>query len=241
MEFERGSVLRRIGAFLFDHFLCSLMGMIAAVLYSNWLPMEGTSSMTIALSVTFGLFFFRDLVKGISPGRWVAGIMVRDNDDPSQIPSIPKRLLRNIMHVLWPVEALTMLFDREFRRLGDKAANSVVVLNPHRAKVGFRLIPVILLIICFISFTFLFAVFGIKSSEPYKASVAYVEESTEAKEITGGINGFGTIPAGKISYTNGEGEAWITLHVKGEKRDVIAELELDLVDDKWVVKDCIFR
>jgi hypothetical protein len=242
MELERGSVLRRTGAFLFDHFLASLLGIIAGVISSGGLPTPGDGSMTVALSVTFVFFFCRDFVKGVSPGRWVAGIMVRDYDDPSLVPSLPKLFLRNVFHVLWPVEALSMLLDSEFRRLGDKAANSVVMLNPRRAKVGLRIIPVILLIIGFIFFTFFFTFIAIKSSEAYKVSEAYIRASPYAVEKTGGVKSFGAFPAGSIRISNGYGEARLVLHVIGRKSDAVAVVELlkDYGGD-WKVEKCELR
>lgn len=241
MEFEHASLLRRTGAFLFDHFLASLLGIIASVIYSNGLPTPDDKSMTIALAVTFGTFFCRDFIKGISPGRWVAGIAVRDYEDPASTPSIPKLFLRNVFHVLWPVEALSMFFDSEFRRLGDKAAHSVVVLDPRKARVGFRIIPVVLLIGCFIFFTFFFSFLAIKRSEPYMVSVAYIKANPETQERTGGVKGFGAFPAGSISITGGVGQAEMVVYVIGQQKDAIAVIELALANGRWEVKKCEFR
>lgn len=234
-------MLRRVGAFLFDHFLASLLGIIAGLAYTGWLPEPSDKSMSIALAVTFGTFFCRDFIKGISPGRWVAGIMVRDYDDPSNVPSIPKLFLRNVFHVLWPVEALSMLFDSGSRRLGDKAANSVVLLNPRKARVGFRIIPIVLLTCGFIFFTFFFSFISIRQSEPYQLAVAYIEANPETHEVTGGIKEFGSFPAGNISIDGDVAEANFMVHVIGETKSVIAIVELVKINGKWQVEKCEFR
>jgi hypothetical protein len=242
MELQPASLLSRLGAFLFDHFLVSFISIaIAAGLGHGQLPEPGERAGMIAIASSFLLFFCRDAVNGISPGRWVAGIMVRSYVDPRGLPSFPQRFLRNLMLVLWPVEAISIFFSTEFRRLGDKAANSIVLLNTERARVGFRIIPIILLIGAFIGFSYLYATYALKNSEPYNVSIKYIESSTEARELTGGVKGYGTIPAGHISVANGTGEATFMIQVMGEKKNITADVYLEMKNARWEVTRCEFR
>jgi hypothetical protein len=243
VENDRSLVFRRAGAFLFDYFLTVFTGTGAAFLIYGDAFFEPNNSHPIIAStgIMLALFFCRDLVKGISPGRWVTGIMVRDYDFPSQPPSIPNRILRNIMLIAWPVEIITMIFNSELRRLGDRAAHAMVMVNPQSAQVVWRLIPVILMVVLFYGSGFFLQAYLVKRTEPYNVSVEYIKSNTEVQQLTGGVTGFGTLPSGTMTVTNNYGYAEFIIPVKGSTKDAVAYVTLQLKDGKWVVTKSVFK
>lgn len=239
MELHRASLLRRLGAYLFDQMLVSFAGLAMALWLGNGeLPEPGERSGMISISVSYLLFFFRDAVRGISPGRFLAGIMVRDNDNPLLVPSFPKRFLRNVMLALWPVELISMFTNIEFRRLGDRAANSVVLLNPRRARV-LGLLPLLLGLGTFAGYAVADIVM-LKSSEPYQQSIEYISSSAEARVRTGGVEGFGIKPAGHFYYEDKIDRADLLIVVKGREHDITASVHLEKPYSRWIVRSCEF-
>lgn len=84
---------RRIAAFMIDHFVMSML--IVSILFlfidSNFMDENNVGRMTtlmLAVFLTgFLLYFAKDSIKGISAGKWIMGIMVRDSVDTNKIPS----------------------------------------------------------------------------------------------------------------------------------------------------------
>ena len=82
----------------------------------------------------FFLYFLKDAIKGISIGKWIMGIMVRDAVNVDNIPSIGRLFLRNLLVIIWPIEFFILATNDEKKRLGDKIAKTTVVKNPTRRK-----------------------------------------------------------------------------------------------------------
>jgi hypothetical protein len=75
------------------------------------------------------LLLARDVL-GSGIGKSLTGIVIRRGDDPTRSASFVARVLRNVSLVIFPVDAWLVFRDPFGRRLGDRLAGTVVVLNP---------------------------------------------------------------------------------------------------------------
>lgn len=217
---------RRILAFLIDHiifsFLAGILGLF--VLGSNWdeaTPASIITSMFIILPIIFIIYFCKDSVRGMSPGRYILGIAVRNRTDPNSVPSILRLALRNVILIIWPVEFLILVFSREKRRLGDLAANTIVLRTPSRKlglskRIGALAVVLMLLVLLFIGSIGLI----IKNSAAYKVAIAHIENNPEVQAVTGPILGYGALPTGSIQVQNQNGYGQLNIKVKGKERTV---------------------
>ena len=143
----------RVFAGLIDYLvLFSLAG------FSLFFVLNKTSDITskeIALKILisfpfmFILYCFKDSIYGISPGKYVVGIAVRDKDDYQKTPGIFHLFLRNIPLIIWPLEIIVLILSRKKQRIGDIIAKTIVVCN-HNVKLCYillRLFSIIIIII----------------------------------------------------------------------------------------------
>ena len=218
---------RRIAAFFIDHFVMSFL-MVAIVflaLGSDFMnennPTKMFTTMLYVMLPGFLLYFAKDCIKGISVGKWIMGIMIRDENNPNEIPSIGRLLLRNLFIMIWPVEFIVLATNDKKKRLGDKVAKTIVVKNPITPKKLPRIMAIVVIAVSFFAFTFLFAGTAIKHSNAYKISINKIEQNEEILNETGGIKGYGIMPSGSINISNGHGQAQFQIKVLGNKTNMI--------------------
>ncbi|MDQ3190456.1 MAG: RDD family protein [Bacteroidota bacterium] len=233
LTFIKSSRKRRIAAFIIDHFVMTfLMVSIAFIaLEPNFMDENNPSKMmTIMLAVMipgFVLYFAKDSLKGISVGKWIMGIMVRDVNNQNEIPSTGRLFLRNLFIIIWPVEFIVLAANDQKKRLGDKVAKTVVVKNPNKPTKLPRISALIGVGIVFFAFVYFTAGNALKSSDAYKMAVSEIEKNEEILTETGGIKGYGMIPAGNINISNGQGQAQLEINVLGNTKDVNVSVYLE--------------
>ncbi|MFD1739760.1 RDD family protein [Bacillus salitolerans] len=239
-EIKLASRKSRILAYLIDHFVLSLFLVIPfTILMANE---DIESDFLFALFPIWMIIFFifyclKDSFKGISLGKWVIGIGVRDENDRSDIPSIPRLFLRNLLLVIWPIEFIVLAINKNKQRLGDKVANTIVI-KVREMGVWKKIVVVLLAIV--ISFVlFLSAiVLSMKNSEAYEAAITFIESNENIVGETGGIEGYGFLPSGSIQTSNGYGESVFTIEVKGKEKDIYVEVYLTKVPNQnWKVEE----
>ncbi|WP_424494191.1 RDD family protein [Salinimicrobium sp. GXAS 041] len=168
----------------------------------------------------------KDNYKGISFGKWVMGIVGRDENYKIHSPSHLKLFARNLPLIIWPVEFIAILFSKNKQRLGDKLGKTLVFQNPERPKKLLRVLPVIGLGVIFFILFFTFVSSALKSSEAYKLAISEIERNEEIIEYVGGIKDFGWMPTGEVSVQNGEGTATYDINVIGESKEMSVKVEL---------------
>lgn len=235
---------KRIASFLIDHFIITFFLVSIVFIYvgpnfidENNLDKMGSTMLAVLLP-GFLLYFLKESIKGISFGKWIMGIMVRDADDPSKIPSFGRLLVRNLFIVIWPIEFLVLASSREKKRLGDKIVNTTVVDSPQRPSK----LPIILSFvgigIVFFAFVLLFVGTAMKNSAPYKVAIQEIVKNDKILSETGGIKGYGMMPTGSVSISNGHGEAQLQIKVLGNEKDVNVNVYLTKEPDgKWEIID----
>ncbi|AUC81602.1 RDD family protein [Lacinutrix sp. Bg11-31] len=225
-EYLLSSRKRRIAAFLIDHFTITflIVGIVFLLLGTDFMDENNFSNlitkMLPAMLVGFLLYFAKDSIKGISPGKWVMGIMVRDEKNPTEVPSIGRLFLRNLFLIIWPVEFIVLASSQEKKRLGDKTAKAIVVKNPNKPTKMPRILALVGIGIAFFTFTILFTGSAMKNSDAYKVAIIEIEQNEEILSEIGGIKDYGMMPTGSVNISNGYGEAQLEIKVLGNKKDL---------------------
>lgn len=222
----KSSRKRRIAAFAIDHFVMTflMVSVVFIALGPNFIdennPFKMMTIMLFVIIPGFALYFAKDCIKGISVGKWIMEIMVRDENDQNEIPSVGRLFLRNLLIIIWPVEFIVLAANSKKKRLGDKIAKTVVVKIPNRPNKLPRVLALIGFGVLFFAFVFFSAGSAMKNSQAYKVAISEIEMNEEILSETGGIIGYGMMPEGGVSISNGQGQAQLEIKVLGNKRDL---------------------
>lgn len=242
-NFEKASRKRRIAAILIDHFVfCFLMVMVTFLIIGpSFVDEEGFSNKFH----TYGLYIFilgiliyfnKDMVNGISIGRWITGTAVREMQDYQLIPSRIKLFIRNVFIVIWPIELVVLALSDNKQRIGDKITKTEVIKNPNPPRLSLRLSALIGIGLIFIVSTLTLTGSMLKGSEAYSSALKYIEGDNEVLRKTGGIRKFGNFPSGGFNISNGEGNAEFNICIKGNAQDVDVVVRLEKHDNaNWEV------
>lgn len=84
-----------------------------------------TKFFALCIFLALPIIYFKDIVHGQSFGKKLLKIKVVDYN--GNTPSIFKLILRNITIMIWPVEVLLLLLEKE--KLGDRIAKTKIVLS----------------------------------------------------------------------------------------------------------------
>lgn len=229
----KSSRKRRIAAILIDHFVMTfLMGsMVFVIMGPNFIDEKNTENLTTILLLVmtpgFFIYFAKDSYKGISIGRWIMGIMIRNKNDYNTVPSFWKMVIRNVFLIIWPIEFIVLAASNDKERIGDRVVETIVIKNKNKANKLSRILALIGLGVISFSFMYLFAGSAMKSSDAYKVAIQNIEVNKEIIEKTGGITGYGMMPAGNISITNGLGQAQIQINVLGKIKNLEVSVYLE--------------
>lgn len=217
---------RRIAAYFIDHFIITLLmvSLVFLALGPDFMDENNLDKMNLIMLAVllpgFFLYFGKESIQGISPGKWVMGIMVRDLENREKVPSFGRLLVRNLFVIIWPIEFLVLATNERKQRLGDQVAKTIVVKNPNKPARLPRVLVLAGVGIFFFAFTTLFVGLALKNSDAYKVAVKEIVKNKAIQADTGGIKGYGMMPTGNISITNGHGKAQLEIKVLGVERDV---------------------
>ena len=233
LTFLKSSRKRRIAAFIIDHFVMTflMVSIVFIVLGPNFMdennPSKIMTTMFVVMIPGFILYFAKDSLKGISTGKWIMGIMVRDENNQNETPSFGRLFLRNLFIIIWPVEFIVLATNDQKKRLGDKVAKTVVVKNPNKPTKLPRILALIGVGVTFFVFAFLFAGSAMKNSDAYKVATKEIEQNKDIIAKTGGIKGYGMMPTGNVSISNGQGQAQLEIKVLGNIKDLNVSVYLE--------------
>jgi uncharacterized RDD family membrane protein YckC len=233
LPFIQSSRKRRIAAFLIDHFIITflMVSNVFLALGPNFIDENNPSKIMMMMFTVmipcFILYFVKDSIKGISIGKWIMGIMIRDENDHSKIPSFGRLFLRNLFIIIWPIEFIVLVTNNEKKRLGDKIAKTVVVKNPNKSTKLPQILTLIGVGFTFCVFVFLIVAYSMKNSDAYKTAVSEIEKNKQIITETGGVKGYGMMPTGSISISNGQGQAQLEIKVLGNTKDVNVSVYLE--------------
>lgn len=240
---ELSSRKRRIVAFLIDHFVITflMVSIVFIALGPNFMNNDNLDNMeSIMLWVMipgFLLYLSKDSIQGISVGKWIMGIMVR-NDFDNETPSFIKLFIRNLLIIIWPIEFLVLAISSDKKRLGDMIVRTKVIKNPNKPKSISRILALVFIGFCFFFFSYYTVGTILKNSDAYKVAIEFIESDVIVMETTGGIVGYGYMPKGNINITNGYGVAQLEIKVKGNTEDITVFVDLEKEPEgEWIIMD----
>jgi uncharacterized RDD family membrane protein YckC len=201
-------------------------------------PVISVLSLLIGSSVILTLLFLmRDSVKGISPGKYLLGLAVRNNVNYSITPSLIKLFVRNIPLLLSPLEVVVIIFNSQKRRLGDLLTGAAVV-RVAPTKTLYVWVAAVFVIGGLVIAPLFAAIFSIKNSAAYQTATQFLAYNEKVKRQIGEVRDFGAFPGGAIQFENGYGHAVLNITVYGLKDRVSAQVLLIKEPGKmWEVKD----
>ena len=216
---------RRLVAFIIDQTLViSVFFLFKSFISSS--PFEeinlGKIIRIMLVSVLFInlLYSMKDSFKGISIGRWIMGIMVRNSCELDKTPSFSRLFIRNLFMIISPIECIILVLSLQKKRLGDIITKTVVVNNPDKLSKKVRILVLLGMGMMFFMFSSLTAKIEIKNSNPYKVAIKEIQQNQEILNETGGIKGYGVLPLGNISILDGYGQARLEITVLGNDNDL---------------------
>jgi hypothetical protein len=101
----------------------------------------------ITYSTVILIFYIFKDIRGISIGKWVTGIMVRNEKNPENKPNALNLILRNLTIIIFPFEFFVFAITN--KTIGDRISKSIVVDNTFCAKKIYRIIVTVIIIILF--------------------------------------------------------------------------------------------
>ncbi len=239
---ERANFMRRFTACIIDLFVITLImiGVAAIDLGTDFfdkyeLTYIQTTLFTI-ICLGLILFFSKDSYRGISFGRWIMGIMVR-NDVDNEVPSYMSLFIRNLFILVWPVELIILLVNTDKKRLADKVSKTIVLENSKETNRLFRIGVLFLIVFGFYFFAEFYGSALITNSEAYEIAVESIEQNENIIDKTGGIVGYEGME-GFISMDDEIGKAEFKIKVNGEENNVVVRVYLEKkTDEEWIIKE----
>lgn len=230
-KLETAGIGMRIGAFIIDHFIIVAVLVCPSILFTfshiQSDPAKAWTMFPVLMLMAFLVYFLKDIINGASLGKRALGLTVRSNLDTSEVPSVPKLFLRNILTFVWPIEFLVLICGAKKTKLGDQIAGTNVYRVSKKPKLVIIVVSAILATAIFTASLF----FGIssifKNDDSYKMAVSYINASPEISSIVGNIEGFGYMPAGSLNYSGGHGQAVYSIKVIGSKNTVYVHIKME--------------
>lgn len=231
-NFKTTSIEKRLLAFILDTLISWVL---TVVIYGIVIAVKGYSEQLIVKYIfdmsLMNAFFIvmKDAFGGASIGKRIVKIRVAKVSSVDEKPSILALILRNALLMVWPIELISLLLSKDKRRLGETLTGTQVVdLKSVSSK---WLIPTFIAVGALAMTIFVAALFiGItaqfKNEASYLTATNYIEHDAKIVELTGGVVGFGQIPTGSISVSNGRGSANLNIKVIGKLKNINVYIEL---------------
>lgn len=130
IELEIAGIGMRIGAFIIDHIIIVAVLVCPSIIFTfihiQSDPAEVWTIFSALMLMAFLVYCLKDIINGASLGKRALGLTVRSNLDTSEVPSVPKLFLRNILTFVWPIEFLVLVCGAKKTKLGDQIAGTNV-------------------------------------------------------------------------------------------------------------------
>lgn len=198
---------------------------------------SGSGLWSFYLSIVV-IFFFKDLIKGTSPGKFIFGITTRalkDNDFQSA-PAPIIGIMRNIPLIVFPIEGILLVMDSHGRRLGDRLGQTVVIENPKAHRFLIRLMAANTLFVGAFFSAFMLQPVILKKTAAYQDAIAYIQQSAEVTKKYGTIERFDAPEMG-LNLQEGSGSAEIRVTTNYRDKIIGFTVHLTMVETpkrSWV-------
>ena len=174
------------------------------------------AGMTVSVfaSLVVGLGLCKDAWRGVSIGKWIAGVAVAQSNDPTRRASPLQTILRNLTMPLLPIEAVLAFTDRYYRRLGDKLAGTVVVAMGSPPPPGRRLLAMAMLFLVSLLMGFLLTDWNLRRTAAYQTALEATLRHPEVASALGNPPNLGGSPELRMGMEQGRPAAMVLF--KGE-------------------------
>ena len=234
---------RRFAAFAIDNILFLLIITATVVIVPDKLALSDThhpnfnTTLLVIITPALLLYLCKDCIEGVSIGRLLAGIVVKDIKNPCVTPGFTQMFTRNLILVtILPVEMFLLAFTNDNKRLGDKITHTTVVQNHSRSMRIVRLGLIFIMLITISSFFLISSNTVIMKSKAYDTALAFVRSNEEIAVQTGGITHTGCFATGNINVSNGIGNAQLNIFVEGKKSNYVYKINMNRTPEgKWTV------
>ena len=187
------------------------------LLGADWDLNPSSSSWRFMLVPGAFLLVFKDILGGVSPGRWITGIAVVLASDPESPPPWTRLALRNLFLILLPLEAVWVFFDPFYRRWGDRVAGTVVVTPNRIAPYTRRLLGLTILFLATMLIIFGLEYWNVSRSAAYRTALEAAAVHPKVIAVAGETFEFGDSPGLTLLEDQQGHQAQVILNVQGQK------------------------
>ena len=184
------------------------------------------------------LVICKDVFRGRSVGKWLAGIAVAAPPELARAPGLKRSILRNLTLLLLPVDALFLFMDAHGRRLGDRLAGTIVVIPAHVPHLMRRLTAMAILFLAVMLASFLAAPWNMKRSAAYQTAYRQAAEHPRVIQAVGEPARPGSSPKFRLTLEARGGAAQLTFEVEGARgmREVEVMLKMENSPRRWALE-----
>lgn len=209
---------QRLFAMILDYLLVVVTLNIAQKFFlgADWDLNPPSAPWLILLAPGAVLIAFKDIVGGVSPGRWCTGIAVALSSDPGSAPPWPRLVLRNLFLVLLPLEAVMVFFDPYYRRMGDRVTGTVVVAPRRVAPYTRRLLGLTILFMATTLIIFGLEYWNVRRSAAYRTALEAAAAHPKVIAAVGEAPSFGDSPGLTLLEDEQGPQAAVTLKAEGK-------------------------
>lgn len=234
IKYEKSSLGRRITAFVIDYFvfIYFLLTFFPLAFGSiNWGEKNAFNLVLAAgmfLLTYIFLFLAKDSFHGMSLGKWIMGITIRDENLGIEVPSFNRLLLRNMFLFILPMEIIVLAISKDKKRLGDVVFKTIVVNNPKKAS-KFRRILFLLSFVIILIPLILFRSNPkdlLKKSRAYQVALKEIKVNEEIQQVTEGVQKSVKLSNGSINVKNDFGKAHFEFEIHGKTNQINVQLDL---------------
>lgn len=223
---------KRFLAFILDITIVTTIALFLHSIVGLFKPLDEPTTLLITIP-TFLIAFSYLIFSQNTIGKHVFGIRVYDLKSNGQ-PKIYQRLIRYLFLMLWPIEAIILLANKNNRRFGDMLASTIVYPVESERKWYIRLILAVSIFVGCFYLNLIAMSFASQYTGIYKTTKRYITETKIGEEQFGKPIIFDNIPR-NIQVLNNEGI--VVLPAEWEEKKGYIVVKLNRTDDNWNVID----
>ena len=241
---EKANIGMRIIAFFIDQIIITTILFVPFIIFAFQNAQNDPAKLFLMIPILMvAIFLFlclKDCVHGASIGKRALGLAVRNSQNASEVPSIPKLFLRNILMFICQIEFLVLVCSADKTKLGDKLARTDVFCVGKKVRISIIIITFVLAISIFVG-SLLFSISSaFKNDSSYKMAVNYIESNPEIINLIGEVQNYGFMPTGSLNYRVNNGQKYshaaYTIKVIGSKDTTYVYIQMEKKTDKdWEI------
>jgi uncharacterized RDD family membrane protein YckC len=189
----------------------------------------------IVIVFTSLMFLYKDSFNGMSFGKWIVGIQVKDSVT-SLPPSIHQLALRNLFLLILPIEIIVAVFDSKRQRIIDLQLNTIVVKSNMKRYFTIKFFSSIAVGVLILTFLIYSLINAIQYSKPYKLAKEHIMLNKDIEKSIGELVDIEMID-GDVNIDDLDMEANFEIRLIGEIKDTTIFIWVSHdQEDNWKIK-----